>query len=168
MAQRVWGYLFLFLSFLTILLSLAFSPGNAVYLFVGLFLVLYWQRKRFREPVAPPLLKFLLLAMAWSAVLEISLGGRGLGIFVFYLLYFLVCYKVFTRKSFEPLTIFYLSGLFGVFIQAVLTRRLIDTVALAPDLPTGVFFLLLKAAATLTVFGALTSLPFVLLKDGPS
>lgn len=171
MREQILKYLFFFLSVLTLFISLEFSSGNAVYLFVSLFLFLYWQRRRFRGLIASrwvgehPFLVFFLGAMTWSFVLEISLGGRGSGIFIFYLLYFLVCYKIFTRKSLGFLTVFYFSGLFGILLQAIFTKNLTATIALAPDIATGVLFLFLKLAATLTVFGALTALPFVLLLD---
>lgn len=175
-------WLFLFLLSLTFFLSLLFLTKNLLSIFIGVFVVLHWQRERVRLLIQPlltgtgksPLLSFMLISILWALFFEITLQRTNfqshplvsliiaLG---FYLPYFLIWYKIFQSRGFSLMQVFYLGGLSGALFQLLITKQIVTTFTQAPDIPTGLLFSILRIASVITFAGSLTAFPFMVLGE---
>lgn len=173
-------WLFLFLISLTFFLSLLFLAKNLLFIFIGAFAILYWQRERVRLLLQPlltgagksSLLSFMLVSILWALFFEITLQRTNfqshpwvsliiaLG---FYLPYFLVWYKIFQSRALSLMQVFYLAGLSGALFQLLITKQVVTTFTQAPDIPTGLLFSIFRIASVVTFAGGLTAFPFIVL-----
>lgn len=172
-------WLFLFLTSLTFFLSILFWTKNFLFVFIGVFFILYWQRERARLLLQSlvtgrsSLVSFMLISILWAFFFEITLQrtnfqfypliGLLIIAFGFYLPYFLIWYKIFRSQAFSLMRVFYLAGVSGVLFQLFITKQIVTTFTQAPNVSTGLLFLIFRVASVITFSGALTVLPFFVL-----
>lgn len=171
-------WLFLFLISITFFLSILFLAKNLLFIFIGAFFILYWQREKVHSIFQPlvvgrsPLISFMILSILWAFFFEITLQRINfqshplvsliiaLG---FYLPYFLIWYKIFKSRLLSLMQVFYVAGLSGVLFQLLITKQIITTFTQAPDVSAGLLFTILRIASVITFAGGLTTFPFIVL-----
>lgn len=178
MQTQLARWLFLFLVSLTFLLSILFWTTNLLFIFIGAFSILYWQRERVRSLLWPLvagrslLMSFMMLGILWAFFFEITLLRTNIysnplvsfiAAFGFYLPYFLVWYKIFQFQSLSLMRVFYLAGVSGFLFQLLITKNIATVLTQAPNVPTGLLFLTFKISAVIVFSGALTTFPFIAL-----
>ncbi|MBL7150693.1 hypothetical protein ISS86_02075 [Candidatus Microgenomates bacterium] len=163
-------WLFLFLISITFFLSILFWTKNLLFIFVGVFSILYWQRERVQVLLQSlvggrsELISFILVSILWAFFFETTLQRRNFFItFGFYLPYFLVWYKIFKSRALSLRQVFYLAGLSGALFQLLVTKQIVTTFTQAPDVSTGLLFSILRIASVITFAGSLTTFPFIVL-----
>ena len=158
---------------LTALFALSVPVPNTIYLFILLYTLGYWQRRRLqgwlrgwvvkRQPRLEGLL-FLLIGWLGGLGLELVLvqlpfhPRLGVDILIgagFYPAYFLFWYHLVKQQKFNFLEVFYLSGLSRVIFDSLVSRKLF--------VATGLLAFGGRLVATFILFGALTTLPYLFL-----
>jgi len=159
---------------IAVFLSLVFSPKKGILVFFFLFLLTYWQRKRWQEffqkiknPKASWVV-YLLTGWLGAIFLEFSLGISpfhprpianyliGLG---FYLPYFAFWRLLINHFQFTFLEIFYLGGFGKLLFDSLITRKLLVAASVATNALSGLLIFTSQAIVTLILFGALTTIP---------
>jgi hypothetical protein len=164
----------------TFLLSLSFSTKNSLYLFLLVFGIIYWQKKRFQEFFQkiqnPKIAKvvYVLTGWLWAIFLELNLGLFpfhpkpianylvGIG---FYLPYFAIWLVLIKRYQFTSFEIFYLSGLSRLIFDLIITRKLLTAAFVATNVLSVFLIVATQAIVTLVLLGVLTALPSLFLAD---
>ena len=150
----------------------------AVFLFV--FGIVYWQRKRlqnfFQKIESPKIADAVYIFTGWLGVifLESSLKLSpfhpkpianylvGLG---FYLPYFIIWLVLIKRYQFTFFEIFYLSGLGRLIFDFLITRKILTFAAVTTSALAAFLVVTVQALITIVLFGALTTLPTLCLKS---
>lgn len=166
---------------ITFLLSLNFRIKNSLHLFLLVFGLVYWQRKRLQGfsrrirslKVYDAL--YILSGWLWAIFLEYNLGRLvfspkpitnllvGLG---FYLPYFAIYLSFIKRYKFNFFEIFYLGGFGKALFDLLITRKLTSSAVFVFSPRLALIAILARTIVIVTLFGALTSLPLLLL-SGP-
>lgn len=178
LSEKVLYWVTIFLIITAFFLSLIFSPKKGVLIFLFIFLLIYWQRKRLQKyfqriknPDAAGAV-FLLIGWIGAIFLEFSLGLSpfhpspitnylvGVG---FYLPYFIIWLILIKRYQFTIFEIFYLSGLGKLIFDLLITRKLLVSAALATPAISAFLIFFIQTVVTLVLFGMLTTLPVLCL-----
>lgn len=167
-----------FFFLITLIISLSFPVSNSIYLYLFVFALLYWQRKRMQnftgrvDNLRTKALVFLLIGWFGAVFLEFNLSSlpfspRPLAnIFIgagYYLPYFILWLILLKRYRFNFLEVFYLSGLSKLLIDALVTQKLFASFTSTSGPGLAVVSVILQIIATVAVMGALTTLPMLLL-----
>jgi len=157
-----------------VFLSLVFSPKKGILVFLFLFLLFYWQRKRWQEffqKIKNPKTSWVIyLLTGWlgAIFLEFSLGISpfhpkpianyliGLG---FYLPYFAFWRLLINRFQFTFWEIFYLGGFGKLLFDSLITRKLLVAASVATNALSSFLIFTSQAIVILVLFGALTTIP---------
>lgn len=169
LSEKVLYLITILLVLATILLSLAFSPKKGILVFFLVFLLVYWQKKRWQTGWVV----YLLTGWLGAILLEFSLGISpfhpkpianyliGLG---FYLPYFAIWLMFIKRYQYDFWEIFYLSGFGKVVFDLVITRKLLIAASVATNTLSSLLIFASQAIITFVLFGMLTTLPALSLK----
>lgn len=179
LSEKILCLITILLILVTVLLSLIFFPKKGILVFLLVFSITYWQRKRlqdFFQKIKNPKvgwLVFVLTAWLWAIFLEFSLELSpfhpkpianyliGMG---FYLPYFALWLKFIKRYQFTFLEVFYLSGLGRLIFDLLITRKLLIAPSVATSLVSALLIFTSQTIFMLVLFGMLTTLPALYLK----
>lgn len=176
--EKILKILAWFLVGLTFLFSLSAATTNALYLFLLFFVLFCWQKHRLQNLFLrltkrlSPFLTYLLVATLWAVILEFTLGRFAFHtqpimsflIFIgFYLPYFAIWYKLISRFKFNFLEVFYLAGVSGILFGLVITKQILAPFAIHANLKIAFLAFGARMMATLSIYGVLISLPYLLL-----
>ena len=174
MSEKILHLVTIVLVVATLFLSLVFSPKKGILVFLFLFLLIYWQRKRwpeFFQKIKNPKTSWVIyLLTGWlgAIFLEFSLGISpfhpkpianyliGLG---FYLPYFAFWRLLINRFQFTFLEIFYLGGFGKLLFDSLITRKLLVAASVATNALSSFLIFASQAIVTLVLFGVLTTIP---------
>lgn len=179
-SEKVLYGITIFLTMATLLLSLIFPTKNSLYLFLLVFGVIYWQRKRFQnlfQRIKKTKITnaiYILTGWLWAIFLEFALGLSpfhpnpianyliGIGFYLPYFAIWLICIK---RYQFTSLEVFYLSGFGRLIFDFLITRRILTSAIVTTSSLAAFLVVIIQALSTLVLFGALTTLPTLYLKS---
>lgn len=180
LSEKILYLITILLVLATVLLSLVFSPKKGILVFLFLFLLVYWQRKRLEnsfQKIKNPKgrwIIYLLTGWLWAIFLEFSLGISpfhpkpvanyliGLG---FYLPYFAIWLMFIKRYQFTFLEIFYLSGFSRLIFDLLITRKLLIAAFVVSSAFSAFLIFIIQTLVTLVLFGTLTTLPALYLTN---
>ena len=163
---------------LTFLFSFSAATTNTLYLFLLLFALFYWQKKRLRKLLArlpkkiSHFVAYLIIAIFWAAIFEITLAQfafhpRPVISFIislgFYLPFVIIWYKLISRFKFSLIEVFYLSGLSGILFGLLITKQIWAPFAIYSNIKITLIAFFGRIIVTLITYGCLTSLPAWLL-----
>lgn len=176
MTKKLTNY-FILAAIIIVFLFAPRAPGMRhgyfpLFLLFGIFL---WQRDKIRSFLKPSksrLVKYLLIAIVWSLLVERVLGQQQEARYPFLVFlisltfaipYFLIWHKLISKfKNFIFSEIFILSGLSGALAQALLTSKILGVFADVRFIPA-CFMAFYNFLNIFVMFGMLTSLPFALI-----
>lgn len=176
--KRILGLTTTALILVTFLLSISFPNQNSLYLYLLIFSLIHWQRGRLlkldkiTKGEKSAVAICLLTGWFWAILLEFCLGRlsfhpRPLMNFLvgagFYLPYFAIWLKLVKKYQFTFFEIFYLSGLAGLIFDALITRKLFIPLATYQNPTIAFIAIFARAIASVTLFGILTTLPYLYL-----
>ncbi|MBL7150696.1 hypothetical protein ISS86_02090 [Candidatus Microgenomates bacterium] len=176
--KKILKILATFLFALTFLFSFSAATTNTLYLFLLLFALFYWQKKRLQKLLArlpkkiSHFFAYLIVAVFWAVIFEITLGQfafhpRPVISFIislgFYLPFFVIWYKLISRFRFSLIEVFYLSGLSGILFGLLITKQLWAPFAIYSNIKITLIAFFGRIVATLITYACLTSLPALLL-----
>lgn len=173
-SEKILYLITILLIIITLVLSLSFPSKNSICLFLLVFGIVYWQRKRlqnFFQKIKSPKAYYAIYVLTgwlWALFLEYSLKlsvfhpkpfvniliGAG-----FYLPYFAIWLLLIKRYQFTFFELFYLSGLGRLIFDLLITHKLLISAATATYILSAFLIFLLQAIITLVLFGILTTLP---------
>ncbi len=180
LAEKTLYLITIILTITTAVLCLNYPAKNSIYLFLLVFGVAYWQRKRlqnFFQKIKNPKIAaaiFILTGWTWAIFLELNLGRLpfnpkpiadliiGLG---FYLPYFAIWLVLIRRYQFTFFEIFYLSGLGRLIFDFLITRKILTAAAVTTSTLAAFLVVIIQSLLTLVIFGALTTLPVLYLRS---
>lgn len=179
LSEKILYLLTILLILATVFLSLAFLPKKGVLVFLFLFLLVYWQRKRlqnFFQKIKNPKtgwIVYLLTGWLGAILLEFSLGISpfhprpianylvGMG---FYLPYFAIWLMFIKRYQYDFWEIFYLGGFGKIIFDLVITRKLLIAASVATNALSSLLIFTSQAIVTLVLFGIITTMPTLYLE----
>jgi len=163
----------------TLFFLLTFSSQKSSIIFPIVFLIFYWQKKRFQDLFqkirGPKTATLIYPLIGWFLALFLELTAGllpfhqnrlanylvGLG---FYLPYFAIWLIFINRFQFSIFEIFYLSGLSKVFFDIFISRKLLKFFSIASGPVSALVVFIAQVILTLVLFGMLTTLPACFLK----